>query len=97
WNLIGLMRLASRHGQLTAAARLVGGLDAFSGGIQAVPPAAVAAYEADATQVQTLLGCPVFTAARQAGRDLLLEEMIDEAVALADELMRATKEPCSAR
>jgi tetratricopeptide (TPR) repeat protein len=97
WSLIGLMRLASRHGRLAASARLVGGLDAFPGVIQALPPAAVAAYEADATQVQTSLGCPAFTAARQAGRDLPLEEMIDEAVALADELMSATKEPRSAR
>jgi len=97
WNLIGLMRLASQHGQLAAAARLAGGLHAFSELMQALPPAAIAAYEADATQVQTLLGCAAFTAARQAGQDLPLEEMIDEAVALADELMSATKEPCSAR
>jgi len=97
WNLIGLMRLASRHGWLAAAARLVGGLDAFSELMQALPPAAVAAYEADATRVQTSLGHPAFTATRQAGRELPLEEMVNEAVALADELMSATKEPCSAR
>jgi len=97
WNLLGLMRLAGRHGRLAAGARLVGGLDAFSGLMQALPPAAVAAYEADATRVQTSLGQPTFTVARQSGRDLPLEEMIDEAVALADELMSATKEPGSAR
>jgi hypothetical protein len=93
WNLIGLMRLASRHGRLAAAARLVGGLDAFPRVIQAIPPAAVAAYEADVTRVQTSLGDPAFIAARQAGRDLPLEEMIDEAVALADELMSAATSP----
>ena len=90
------MRLASRHGRLAATARLVGGLDAFSELMQALPPAAVAAYEADVTRVQTSLGHQAFTAARQASRDLPLEELIDEAVALADELMSATKEPGSA-
>jgi tetratricopeptide (TPR) repeat protein len=97
WNLLGLMRLTSRHGELAVAARLAGGLHAFSELMQALPPAAVAAHEADVARVQTSLGCPAFTAARQAGQDLPLEEMIDEAVALADELMSATKEPCSAR
>jgi tetratricopeptide (TPR) repeat protein len=91
WNLIGLMRLASRHGRLAAATRLVGGLDAFSEVIQALPPAVVAAYEEDVTRVQTSLGHPVFTTARQAGRELTLEEIVDEAVALADELMTGAK------
>jgi hypothetical protein len=91
WNLIGLMRLARRRGRLTAAAWLVGGLEAFSELMQALPPAAVAAYEADVTQVQTSLGRPAFTSARQAGRDLPLGEMIDEVAALADELMSAAK------
>jgi tetratricopeptide (TPR) repeat protein len=93
WNLLGLMRLATRHGRLAAMARLVGGLDAFSELMQALPPAAVAAYEADVTRVETSLGPAAFTAGRQAGRDLPLEELIDEAVALTDELMSAAKEP----
>jgi len=97
WNLLGLMRLASRHGRLPAAARLVGGVDAFSELIQALPPAVVATYEAVVTRVQTSLGHPDFTATRQAGRDLPLEEMIDEAVALGDELINGVKEPRSAR
>lgn len=57
----------------------------------------MAAYEADVSRVQTSLGHPVFTAARQAGRELPLEELIDEVVALTDELMSATQEPRSAR
>jgi hypothetical protein len=91
WNSIGLMRLASRHGRLTAAARLVGGLDAFSALVQALPPAAVAAYEAEIERVQAALGCQVFTAARETGRELPLEEMVTEAAALADELMTGSK------
>ena len=59
--------------------------------MRALPPAAVAAYEADVTRVQTSLGHQVFTAAREAGRELPLEEMVDEAVALADELMNGAK------
>ncbi len=91
WNSIGLMRLASRHGRLTAAARLVGGLDAFSALVQALPPAAVAAYEAEIERVQAALGHQVFTAARETGRELPLEEMVAEAAALADELMTGSK------
>jgi hypothetical protein len=79
--------VASGHGRLAAAARLIGGLDAFSGLTQALPPATVAAYEADVARVETSLGQQAFTAAREAGRELPLEEMVTEAVALADELM----------
>src|SRR5215213_5408086 len=89
WNLFGLMRLASRHGELAAAARLAGGLHAFSELMQALPPAAIAAYESDVTRVQTSLGQQAFTAAREAGRELPLEETVAEAVALVDELMSA--------
>ncbi|MDF3016465.1 MAG: transcriptional regulator, family, partial [Thermomicrobiales bacterium] len=91
WNLLGLMRLASRHGWLAAAARLAGGVDAFAVLIQALPPAAVSAYEADVTRVQTSLGHPAFTATRQGGRELPVEEMVDEAVALAADLMHGAK------
>jgi predicted ATPase/DNA-binding XRE family transcriptional regulator len=91
WNLIGLMRLASRHGRLDSAARLVGGVDALSGLIQALPPAAVAAYEAEMEQVQVVLGPEAFSAAREVGRGLPLEEVIAEAVALAENLVNAAK------
>ena len=91
WNLLGLMRLAGRHGRLATAARLAGGVDAFAALIQALPPAAVAEYEADVSRVQASLGHPAFTAARQGGRELPVEEMIDEAVALANELMHGAK------
>jgi predicted ATPase/DNA-binding XRE family transcriptional regulator len=97
WNLMELVRLASRHGRLASAARLVGGLDAFSGLMRALPPAPVAAYEAEIRQVQAALGHEAFTAAREAGRELPLEEMVSEAVALSDELMSASTSPRSAR
>lgn len=91
WNLIGLMQLACRHGRLTSAARIVGGLDGVARLMQALPPAAIAAYEADVAGVQTSLGYQSFTTAREAGRELPLEEAVTEAVALADELLSGTK------
>ena len=59
-------------------------MDALSGLIQALPPAAVAAYEAEMEQVQVVLGPEAFSAAREVGRGLPLEEVIAEAVALAE-------------
>ena len=80
WNVIGLVRLASRHGQLAVGGTPGRGIGCVSELMQALPPASVAPYEADVTRVQTSLGRQAFTAVREAGRDLPLEEMIDEAV-----------------
>ena len=46
WELVGLLRLASRQGRLTSVTRFVGGLDAFTGPARALPPAAITAFAA---------------------------------------------------
>jgi tetratricopeptide (TPR) repeat protein len=91
WSLMGLVRLARRDCQLAPAAHLVGALDTFSGLIRALPPALMIAYEADVARVQTSLGQQAFTMMREAGRASPLEELVAEAVTLADELMSEAK------
>jgi hypothetical protein len=87
WNLHGLVRLGSHSHALTSVARLVGVLDTFHGPLQALPSAAVAAYEGDVARVRAVLGEAAFTAARKAGRALSLEAAVTEALALADTLI----------
>ena len=91
WSVMGLVRLASRDCQLASAAHLVGALDAFSELMHALPPASIRAYEADVARVQTSLGQQAFTMMREAGRASPLEEIVAEAVTLADELIGETK------
>jgi hypothetical protein len=91
WNLIGLVRLARFDCQLASAARLVGGLGAFSGLMQALPLAAVTSYEADVARVQTSLGQQDFTAMREAGRVSPLEDIVAEGITLADELLSGAR------
>ena len=69
-------------------ARLVGGLDAFHGPMQALPPAAAVAHEVDVARVREALGDEAFSEARKDGQALALEETIAEGLALADTLMR---------
>jgi tetratricopeptide (TPR) repeat protein len=87
WSLMGLVRLASHDCYLASAARLIGGLTPYSGLMQALPPASVAAYEADVARIQTSLGRQVFTEAHEADRVLRLEELVTGGIALAGELM----------
>jgi tetratricopeptide (TPR) repeat protein len=93
WNLHGLVRLGSHGGELPAVARLVGALDAFRGPMQALPPAAITAYESSVASVRAALGEAAFTAARATGRTLSLESAVTEALALADEVTWSRTDP----
>ena len=59
--------------------------------MQALPPAAVVAYEIDVSRVQEVLGEEAFTAARNGGRALPLEAAVAEALAVADEVLTEAK------
>jgi tetratricopeptide (TPR) repeat protein len=87
WNMLGLVRLGSHQKEVASVARLVGALDAFPGTLRALPGAVVAAYEVDVERMRAVLGEETFARARNAGQASSLEEMIAEALALADTLV----------
>jgi hypothetical protein len=68
-------------------------VDAFGGAIQALPPAAITAYESSVASVRAALGDAAFTAARAAGQALSLESAVTEALALADEVTWSRTHP----
>jgi hypothetical protein len=91
YNLHGLVWLGSRNGKFTQVVRLVGALDALAGQAQSLPGLVTATHEAEITRMREALGEEAFATAREAGRARPLQEMIGEAVALADELMNEAK------
>jgi hypothetical protein len=92
-NLMGLARLGSCGSELVPVAHVVGMVDALGGTIQALPPAAITAYESSVASVRAALGDAAFTAARAAGRALSLEAAVTEALALAAEITRVDHGP----
>lgn len=91
YNLHGLVWLGSRSGKYTQVMRLVGALDALAGKVQSLPGLVTATHEDNITRMREALGEEAFTTAREAGRALPLQEVITEALALADELLSEAK------
>jgi predicted ATPase/DNA-binding XRE family transcriptional regulator len=87
YNLHGLIWLGSRSDKFSRVVRLVGALDALAGEVQRLPGLVTATGEDDVARMQAALGDEAFTTARDAGRALPLQEVIIEAVDLADEQM----------
>ena len=86
YNLRGLVWIGSRNGEFRRVARLVGALDVLGRTVHDLPGIVAATHEADEAKVRAALGEKAFTEAREAGRARPLEEIITEAVVLADEL-----------
>jgi tetratricopeptide (TPR) repeat protein len=87
YNLLGLAALGIRRGQFARVAPFIGALDAMGVKVQTLPGTMTTSYEAGVVATRAALGEEAFDRAREAGRDLPLEEVIAEAVALADELV----------
>ena len=84
------MRLASRHGRLRFRGTTGRGVDALSGLIQGYRQPRLPRMRQRWSRSKWCWG-RAFSAAREVGRGLPLEEVIAEAVALAENLVNAAK------
>lgn len=83
FNLQGIVRVGSFRGEPAPTARLVAALGAFGTGLNVLPRAVIAPYEAAVAKIRAALGEQAFAAARAAGQALPLSEVDAEAMTLA--------------